>query len=1036
MVGKRREVPLERDGGLRAALAAAGGEGPLARALGIAVPSLRDWRRVPAHRIMQVEAVTGVSREILRPDLYGPQPDAVPKIGPQAVISTNYDYLVELLGVIDQTLGEERPINADITLRLGRLKMEIDKALRIAGPAAKPKVSQTANYHANASTADDKQQRLIKGNGDPFLPHLILHMDQADVCDIAVAFLLDSGARLIAEHLKDFLDRGGRARILVSNYLDVTEPIALRRLADLGGDLCLKVYEAKSLGFNLKSYLFMKQSEGVAFVGSSNLSEAALTTSVEWNYKIISSHDERGFQEIREGFDLLFHSPASVPASDEWIEHYEQRRIIPIFGGSGVADEPPQPPPKPHAIQLQALAELEQTRNDGFTAGLAVLATGLGKTWLAAFDSTRPDFQRLLFVAPREEVVNQAIQVFRRLRPTARIGRLAEDHLETDSDLVFASVQTLDRIPHLSRFSPSDFDYIVIDEFHHAAAKAYRRVIDYFQPKFLLGLTATLDRTDGANLLTLCQENLVFEAGICNGIGGGLLCPFHYFGVGDDVDYSNIPWRNSQFDEAELTIAIATEAHARNSLDQVRKHGGSRCIAFCCSQRHADFMAGFFVQEGVRAVAVHSGLNGAPRATSLEQLRDGKLDIIFAVDTFDEGVDVPSIDTVLMLRPTESTITWLKQLGRGLRTSDEKEKLIVIDYIGDHRVFLTKLQGMAVLIGRESESADRQREILEAIRDNTIALPAGCDVTYETRAFDILRHLLRPERTEEVLAAFYRDFEGRNGTRPTAVEVYHAGLNPGVNSERSWLTFVDRMGGLEGGQLTVWLAARDFLTDIEKTEITQSYKIILLLAMLDDDTLVPKMSIGEIARRVSKLTERMHGLAGDFSVAPINLAQLEKLLIENSIKAFTGAQGMGRVPYFTFDRGTFAFALEIADRSAFGSLLREVLDWRLAQYLSRAHVTDVVCRVARDTTGNPILFLPSDAQRRRLPEGPLDVEVDGRAMQVLVTKIAVNVLRESGATTNELASILRRWFGEDAGLPSRSDRVRFRKGPPFILEPL
>ena len=279
------------------------------------------------------------------------------------------------------------------------------------------------------------------------------------------------------------------------------------------------------------------------------------------------------------------------------------------------------------------------------------------------------------------------MQVFRRIRPTARIGRLAGEQRETSADLVFASVPTLGRIPHLSRFRPDDFDYIIIDEFHHAAAGTYRRVIDYFQPKFLLGLTATPDRTDGADLLTLCQENLVFEANIRDGIEGGQLCPFHYFGVADDIDYNNIPWRNAQFDITELTAAIATEARARNSLEQLRKHGGRRCIAFCCSQRHADFMAEFFIREGLRAAAVHSGPNSAPRATSLEKLRDGELDVVFAVDMFNEGVDVPSIDTVLMLRPTKFTIIWLQQLGRGLRISDDKERLIVIDYIGNHRAF-------------------------------------------------------------------------------------------------------------------------------------------------------------------------------------------------------------------------------------------------------------------------------------------------------------------------------------------------------------
>jgi len=439
---------------------------------------------------------------------------------------------------------------------------------RYAGDVVDPRggirhvIPQKANYLAKAIGAERDQQRLIKGDTDPFLPHLILHMDRADTCDIAVAFLLDSGARCILEQLKDFLGRGGRARILISDYLDVTEPIALRRLSDLEGNLSFKIYETHTKNFHLKSYAFLNGSEGVAFVGSSNLSEKALTTSIEWNYKVVSSSDTQGFGEVRDGFEALFNDSASVVVNQAWIDRYEQRRQIPSHEEAAIADEPPEPRPEPHTVQRDALAALVQTRQEGFTAGLVVLATGLGKTWLAAFDSDRSEFRRILFVAHREEILNQAIQTFRRIHPGARIGRLAGDQREIHTDFVFASVQTLGRIPHLSQFQPDDFDYIVIDEFHHAAADTYRRVIDYFRPKFLLGLTATPDRTDGADLLALCQENLVFEGTIRDGIEGGQLCPFHYFGVADDVDYSNIPWRNSQFDPAELTAAVATEARA------------------------------------------------------------------------------------------------------------------------------------------------------------------------------------------------------------------------------------------------------------------------------------------------------------------------------------------------------------------------------------------------------------------------------------------------------------------------------------------
>jgi len=896
-------------------------------------------------------------------------------------------------------------------------------------------IPQRGNYLAKTPAVENDKQRLIKGDTDPFLPHLILHMDRADTCNIAVSFLLDSGARCLLEHLKDFLERGGNARILVSDYLDLTEPVALRRLNDLEGKLCLKVYETHTKAFHLKSYAFLNKSEGVAFVGSSNISEPALTTTLEWNYKVISSSDTHGFKEIRDGFETLFKDPASVVVNEDWIERYERRRILPIHKETAVLLEPAEPTPEPHAIQRNALAALVQTRQEGFTAGLVVLATGLGKTWLAAFDSAHSEFRRILFVAHREEILTQAISTFRRIHPSARIGRLAGEQREIQADFLFASVQTLGRINHLLHFRPDDFDYIVVDEFHHAAANTYRRVIDYFRPKFLLGLTATPDRTDGADLLALCQENLVFEASIRDGIENGLLCAFHYFGIADDVDYSNIPWRNSQFDLTELTAAVATEARAQNALEQYRKHGGHRCIAFCCSQRHADFMADFFVLEGVKAVAVHAGENSAPRATSLEQLRDGELEVIFAVDMFNEGVDVPSLDTVLMLRPTESTIIWLQQLGRGLRISDDKERLVVIDYIGNHRVFLMKLRGIAAIADRDAESAGHQREVLAAIRDHRISMPAGCEVTYETEAIDILETLLRRPRTEEFLEYFYRDFEERNGIRPTAVEVFHAGLNPRSNSERSWLGFVERMGGLNDGGKAVLLRTRDFFSSLERTETSRSYKIVLLLAMFDGEKFTPSVSIEDLAQRVAALAGRMHRLAKDFSVNLAGTKAVQKLLIDNPIEAFIQAKGMGGVSYFEFDGQTFGFAFEIQDLTSFAMLIREILDWRLAQYLSRGQVADVVCSVSRNSSGNPILFLPSTSGGS-LPKGPLDILVDGRPMEAVIAKIAVNVVRRPGDSKNELPDILRGWFGKEAGTPGRGDRVRFRREvDTIVMEP-
>ena len=906
---------------------------------------------------------------------------------------------------------------------------------RYSGDVADPRggvrhvIPTKANYLKEPVPPTSIAKRLVTGGSDHLLPHLVRHMDEARQCDIAVAFLLDSGARLIVEHLKDFLARGGSARILVGDYLDVTEPAALRRLSDLNGDLTLRVFVTDRQGFHLKTYIFLSGEEGVAFVGSSNLSQAALTDSIEWNYKVVSSHDTAAFPEITHGFEELFNDYNSVTVTPEWIGQYEGRRTQAGWQEAGVHFEMPAPQPEPHGIQSQALDALQRTRQDGYTAGLVVLATGLGKTWLAAFDSNRDEFRRILFVAHREEILDQAIETFRQVHPKARFGRMSGDAKDVQADLLFASVQTLGRANHLRNFSADAFDYIVVDEFHHAAAGTYRRIIDHFEPKFLLGLTATPERSDGADLLGLCQENLVFQAGITDGIEGGHLCPFHYFGVPDEVDYRNIPWRSSQFDITELTAAVATEARAENALEQFRLRGGSRCIGFCCSQTHADFMAEFFRARGVKAVAVHSGAGSAPRASSLQALARGEIEVVFAIDMFNEGVDVPSIDTVLMLRPTESTIIWLQQLGRGLRKSASKEHLVVIDYIGNHRIFLTKLRALASITGRENTSSGQIREFLEGIRSDSISLPAGCEITYDLATVDILATLLKPTVSENALEGFYRDFSERNGLRPTATETFHAGINPRSSSERSWLAFVHRMGGLTDEERLAWQDSKSLFEELEQTALTRSYKLAVLSVLLDAEGDAFSLTVDELAARVSRLANRIVKIREDFSIDVTDLKAVKQLLLKYPLDALTGLRNEKGEAFFSLTAESFRLLASPTDRETFVALAREILDWRLAQYLdrsgARAEHREFICRVSRNASGQPILFLPSGAGAYRPDEGEASVLINGRSVQATVAKIAINVMREMPDGPNLLPGILREWFGDEAGQPGRVDRVRF-----------
>lgn len=892
-------------------------------------------------------------------------------------------------------------------------------------------LSGLTSDHNDASISE---RVLITGAEGPLLPLLKHHLTESDSVDIAVAFTMRSGLLLIHPYLAELLSRGGRLRILTGDYLDTTDPDALLLLLDLEGKIERRVYETAGIPgfspvrpFHPKAYVFHhRDGSGAAFVGSSNLSAAALTFAVEWNYRIVSSRDVTGFVEVEEAFENLFHSPATVELTPLWVADYSNRRVPPI---TQVAEEYSYlTAPSPHSIQREALQALSATREQGRKAGLVVLATGLGKTWLSAFDSI--SFKRVLFIAHREEILGQALQTFRRIRPHDYLGRYTGQEKSTGAAVLFASIQTLSRMEHLQRFAPEEFDYIVVDEFHHAEARTYRRLIDYFHPKFLLGLTATPERTDGADLLALCDQNLVYRCDLTEGIRRELLCPFRYFGVPDTVDYRNIPWRNRRFDPEELTAAVATQARAENALDQYRTRAGKRTIAFCVSQRHADFMADFFRKNGVRAAAVHSGPQTAPRSRSLEQLQNGELDVICSVDILNEGVDLPELDTIMMLRPTESRIIWLQQFGRGLRRGNFSKTLTVIDYIGNHRTFLMKPQTLFGL-----PAGDRHiMNLLEKLEAGDFELPPGCEVTYEFEAKNILKALLRVQHDPvDLIRRRYQDFLEIHGVRPTASELYLEGYNPrAVRRESgSWLGFVKSEAGLAQIEEQAFQESREFLETLETTQMEKSYKMLVLLAMLNADQVPGSLPLNELAQQVGRITEHYPKLAEDVGSALNSQAALAAMLVKNPINAWVAGRGTGGRSYFAYEHEVFSMTMDVApeNREAMQELVRELVDWRLAEYLDRPSgiATDSYTLKISHAGAQPILFLPPRAQNPDLPEGWTDVRVGDAIYSANVVKVAINIMRQSGSEINVLPELLRKWFGPDTGAPGTRHRILLRR---------
>ncbi|MCC5951135.1 MAG: DEAD/DEAH box helicase family protein, partial [Acidimicrobiia bacterium] len=700
----------------------------------------------------------------------------------------------------------------------------------------------------------------------------------------------------------------------------------------------------------------------MAFVGSSNLSRSGITSGVEWNI------ETRHLAGLTAEFESVWSDPRAIPLSSEWLARYDEVRRERValtaqadrtdteaattegelIAEVGAAEA--EVAPQPWSVQADALAALEATRVDGHDAGLVVMATGLGKTWLAAFDSTRPEFRRVLFVAHRDEILKQARDVYRQIRPSGSLTMFTGSERHPNGEVVFASIQSLHR--NLRSFGPEHFDYIVVDEFHHAVATTYRRVLAHFRPRFVLGLTATPNRADAADLLALCSDNLVYDCGLVEGVERGLLCPFTYRAIADVADYEHIPWRGGRFDPDELTQQLATVARAQQVLDEWRKLGGAtrRALGFCCTIAHAEFMAEQFRHNGVSAVAVHSGRSSAPRAESLERLAGGEIDVVFTVDLFNEGVDVPSVDLVLLLRPTESPIVFFQQLGRGLRRDEGKERLDAVDLVGNHRSFLIKARLLAALAGRTNITDREAVAYLETahddLADGSTSLPDGCSILIDPEVIDLLKEMAGPAREQDRLLELARQWaDDHGGRRPTALElalVWGKAFN--LRTAGGWFGFLDRYGMLSPEESTAVATAGDFLHSIETGNYTKSYKLVTLAVLGRSGRLRSGMALRELATACRWEIMGDPALRADLSDATGSFADVtsptssewQQYWRKNPIKALTTAT-RGSSPWFTVtdDRLVPNFDVPQEVGATCDELVMEIVEYRLHRYLTQ-----------------------------------------------------------------------------------------------------
>ena len=763
----------------------------------------------------------------------------------------------------------------------------------------------------------------------------------SDRIRFAVSFIMESGVKVLLDPLQRAAERNIPIEIITGTYMQVTEPSALYLLRHkLGDRLQLKIYESGSRSFHPKAYFFYKGREALAFVGSSNISRSALKTGVEWNYGLKRSLDPTSFEAFETAYLAL--QKDSADADDALLRRYAKhwRKPKQIYKMDDPEDELYQVLPivEPRGAQIEALYELQRTREDGFDKALVVAATGLGKTYLAAFDSI--GFSRVLFVAHREEILIQAEKSFRAIRPGASTGFFIGPNRNTEADLIFATVQSIGRAETASTYFDSEaFDYIVVDEFHHAAAGRYQSVLNYFRPRFLLGLTATPDRMDNKDIYALCEHNIAYEVSLKGAINRDWLVPFRYFGIYDSTDYDAIDYRHGSYDLEQLEQSLSRVERASLVFEHYRRQQRGRTLGFCASIKHAEQMAAYFAANGAKAVCVTSNKSSPhsmDRAAAIQALKDKQIDIIFSVDIFNEGVDIPNVDMVLFLRPTESYTIFMQQLGRGLRKSDGKDNLVVLDFIGNYKKAHLKPAFLTGNVGFEIETGGTKITNLD--------LPDGCIADFDLQLIDLFRKLERREPIKVQLVDEYKELKAKLGRRPTREDMHmQGGLLFRLYYQRfdSWLGFLNEMGDLTADE-QAWFntPAWGFLRELERTSMAKSYKMPTIQTFLKGSNIVDSVSLTEIGRSFQEfysiakhqidLQDQRH--AGWESWP---LPKYMKLAEDNPVHFLSE----GRNGYFSYNKTTKEFSIIEPVRPylspLFASHVADVLKYKTADYFRR-----------------------------------------------------------------------------------------------------
>ena len=666
---------------------------------------------------------------LLRRALEGiPEEDGAQPANQVALANRLVDVLVEHGAVADDRVAES-----------ARLLLEAAERRALSGtPSAIPRPTLSLR----------RTGLLVNGRRDvQIASEIAREIPSADRIDLLCAFVRHSGLRLFRSELEDRVREGAQVRVIASVYTGSTERRALDALVDLGAQVKIS-YEIARTRLHAKAWLFHRHTGlHTAYIGSSNLTHTAQVDGLEWNVRVSAAENPEVIERFAATFEQYWQEPEFEDYAPQRDSKRLDRALLRQRGDAGIDDGTLlslliDVTPKPH--QAVALEALEAERLRGYHRNLVVAATGTGKTWIAAFDFKRLRDQgvgqSLLFVAHRDEILRQSQQVFQVVLREPGFGeRLVGGERPRAGRHVFASVQSLAN--RIDEIDPADFDVVIVDEFHHAAAASYERLLSRLKPKTLLGLTATPERADGKSVLEWFDGRIASESRLWDALDQGLLCPFHYFGVNDATDLSAVRFERGRYVAGELDNVFTGDhvraLRIRQAVEEfVTNPHEMRALGFCAGIGHAHFMARQFTYFGYPAVALDANSPRDDRRSALAKLRRGGLRAIFAVDLFNEGVDLPEVDTVLMLRPTESATVFLQQLGRGLRWAEGKQVLTVLDFVGQvRREYRYDVRYRALLGGT-------RHQVRRAVEAGFPLLPPGCALKLDRIAKEtVLRNL-------------------------------------------------------------------------------------------------------------------------------------------------------------------------------------------------------------------------------------------------------------------------------------------------------